>query len=70
LDALGRPRYRYHSRFREVRERTKYHQVLAFAEAADDAAQERALAINCERAKTAPTVLPRTFRWRPVTYGV
>ncbi len=31
-DARGRKQYRYHSRFREVRERTKYHHMLAFAE--------------------------------------
>lgn len=31
-DARGRKRYRYHIRFREVRESTKYHRMLAFAE--------------------------------------
>jgi DNA topoisomerase I len=31
-DARGRKQYRYHSRFREVRESTKYHRMLAFAE--------------------------------------
>ena len=31
-DAKGRKQYRYHSRFREVRESTKYHHMLAFAE--------------------------------------
>jgi DNA topoisomerase-1 len=32
-DAKGRKQYRYHSRFREVRESTKYEHVVAFAEA-------------------------------------
>lgn len=31
-DAKGRKQYRYHARFREVRESTKYHRMLAFAE--------------------------------------
>jgi len=31
-DARGRKQYRYHARFREVRESTKYHRTLAFAE--------------------------------------
>jgi DNA topoisomerase-1 len=31
-DARGRKQYRYHARFREVRESTKYHHMLAFAE--------------------------------------
>ena len=31
-DAKGRKQYRYHARFREVRESTKYHHMLAFAE--------------------------------------
>jgi DNA topoisomerase-1 len=31
-DAKGRKQYRYHTRFREVRESTKYHRMLAFAE--------------------------------------
>jgi DNA topoisomerase I len=31
-DAKGRKQYRYHVRFREVRESTKYHHMLAFAE--------------------------------------
>lgn len=30
-DARGRKQYRYHARFREVRESTKYHRMLAFA---------------------------------------
>lgn len=30
-DARGRKQYRYHARFREVRESTKYHHMLAFA---------------------------------------
>ena len=30
-DAKGRKQYRYHARFREVREGTKYHRMLAFA---------------------------------------
>jgi DNA topoisomerase I len=30
-DARGRKQYRYHPRFREVRESTKYHHMLAFA---------------------------------------
>lgn len=30
-DAKGRKQYRYHPRFREVRESTKYHHMLAFA---------------------------------------
>ena len=30
-DAKGRKQYRYHARFREVRESTKYHRMLAFA---------------------------------------
>src|SRR5688572_15614073 len=29
-DARGRKQYRYHARFREVRESTKYHRMLAF----------------------------------------
>src|SRR6184192_2449307 len=32
-DAKGRKQYRYHSRFREVRESTKYERVVAFADA-------------------------------------
>lgn len=32
-DAKGRKQYRYHPRFREVRERTKYEHLVAFAEA-------------------------------------
>lgn len=32
-DAKGRKQYRYHTRFREVRESTKYEHVVAFAEA-------------------------------------
>ena len=31
-DARGRKQYRYHARFREVREGTKYNHMLAFAE--------------------------------------
>ena len=31
-DARGRKQYRYHARFREVREGTKYQHMLAFAE--------------------------------------
>jgi DNA topoisomerase I len=31
-DARGRKQYRYHARFREVRESTKYHHMLSFAE--------------------------------------
>jgi len=31
-DARGRKQYRYHAKFREVREGTKYHHMLAFAE--------------------------------------
>ena len=31
-DAKGRKQYRYHARFREVRESTKYHRMLAFAD--------------------------------------
>jgi DNA topoisomerase-1 len=31
-DARGRKQYRYHPRFREVRESTKYHRMLAFAD--------------------------------------
>jgi DNA topoisomerase-1 len=31
-DARGRKQYRYHPRFREVRESTKFHHMLAFAE--------------------------------------
>jgi DNA topoisomerase I len=31
-DARGRKQYRYHARFREVRESTKYHHMLHFAE--------------------------------------
>jgi DNA topoisomerase-1 len=31
-DARSRKQYRYHARFREVRESTKYHRMLAFAE--------------------------------------
>src|SRR5262249_44797847 len=31
-DAKGRKQYRYHPRFREVRESTKYHRLLAFAD--------------------------------------
>jgi DNA topoisomerase-1 len=30
-DAKGRKQYRYHARFREIRESTKYHRTLAFA---------------------------------------
>ena len=32
-DARGRKQYRYHARFREVREETKYERMMAFAEA-------------------------------------
>ena len=32
-DAKGRKQYRYHARFREVRESTKYEHVIAFADA-------------------------------------
>jgi DNA topoisomerase-1 len=32
-DAKGRKQYRYHARFREVRESTKYERVVAFADA-------------------------------------
>src|SRR4029079_18124022 len=32
-DAKGRKQYRYHPRFREVRESTKYQHLVAFAEA-------------------------------------
>ena len=32
-DAKGRKQYRYHARFREVRESTKYEHVVAFADA-------------------------------------
>lgn len=32
-DARGRKQYRYHARFRQVREETKYERMLAFAEA-------------------------------------
>ncbi len=32
-DARGRKQYRYHPRFREIREETKYERMLAFAEA-------------------------------------
>ncbi|EYF00969.1 Hypothetical protein CAP_8837 [Chondromyces apiculatus DSM 436] len=32
-DARGRKQYRYHARFREVRDETKYHRLLAFAQA-------------------------------------
>jgi DNA topoisomerase-1 len=32
-DAKGRKQYRYHPRFREVRESTKYERMVAFAEA-------------------------------------
>jgi DNA topoisomerase IB len=32
-DARGRKQYRYHPRFREVRESTKYEHVVSFAEA-------------------------------------
>lgn len=32
-DAKGRKQYRYHARFREVRESTKYERVIAFADA-------------------------------------
>ena len=32
-DAKGRKQYRYHPRFREVRESTKYEHVVAFADA-------------------------------------
>jgi DNA topoisomerase I len=32
-DAKGRKQYRYHSRFREVRESTKYEHVVGFADA-------------------------------------
>ena len=32
-DAKGRKQYRYHARFREVRESTKYEHVVEFAEA-------------------------------------
>jgi DNA topoisomerase I len=35
-DARGRKQYRYHPRFREVRESTKYEHVVAFAEALPD----------------------------------
>jgi DNA topoisomerase I len=31
-DAKGRKQYRYHARFREVRDGTKYNHMLAFAE--------------------------------------
>jgi DNA topoisomerase I len=31
-DAKGRKQYRYHTRFREVRESTKYEHVVAFAD--------------------------------------
>ena len=31
-DARGRKQYRYHARFREVRESTKYHRMMTFAE--------------------------------------
>src|ERR1044072_7024577 len=31
-DARGRKQYRYHARFREIREETKFEHVLAFAE--------------------------------------
>src|SRR5262245_6449184 len=31
-DAKGRKQYRYHARFRDVRDSTKYHRMLAFAE--------------------------------------
>jgi DNA topoisomerase-1 len=31
-DVRGRKQYRYHARFRELRESTKYHRMLAFAE--------------------------------------
>lgn len=31
-DARGRKQYRYHARFREVRDSTKFHRMLAFAE--------------------------------------
>lgn len=31
-DARGRKQYKYHPRFREVRENTKYHRMLAFAD--------------------------------------
>ena len=32
-DARGRKQYRYHPRWREVRDETKYHRIIAFAEA-------------------------------------
>ena len=32
-DAKGRKQYRYHARFREIRESTKYEHVIAFADA-------------------------------------
>ena len=32
-DARGRKQYRYHARFREMREETKYHRMLAFGKA-------------------------------------
>ena len=32
-DAKGRKQYRYHARFREVRESTKYERVIGFADA-------------------------------------
>ena len=35
-DARGRKQYRYHARFREIREGTKYHHMLHFAESLPD----------------------------------
>jgi DNA topoisomerase IB len=35
-DARGRKQYRYHPRFREVREETKYEHMMAFAKALPD----------------------------------
>ena len=32
-DARGRKQYRYHPRWREVRDDTKYHRMIAFAQA-------------------------------------
>ena len=51
-DAKGRKQYRYHARFRELRESTKYEHVVAFADALPSIREKSALAIWPSR--TAP----------------
>ena len=68
-DVKGRKQYRYHARFREVRESTKYEHVVEFAEVFQPSARRFASTWPFEASRARKSLLPSFIFSRPPSSG-